>query len=104
MKKVFKYTETRSWYFEIDVDEGTQVEKALSALQGTEGFNYYLTDRAEDEYESGWGGLSADERFQRAIGNGHPFSISTGKLFQTISHFDLAFPTTYNYTIWHQAG
>lgn len=113
MKKVFKYTETRSWYFEIDVDEGTQVEKALSALQGTEGFNYYLTDRAEDEYESGWDGLSADEkrtcggtgyRFQRAIGNGHPFSISTGILFQTISHFDLAFPTTYNYTIWHQAG
>ena len=50
MKKVFKYTETRSWYFEIDVDEGTQVEKALSALQGTEGFNYYLTNRAEDEY------------------------------------------------------
>lgn len=62
MKKVFKYTETRSWYFEIDVDEGTQVEKALSALQGTEGFNYYLTDRAEDEYESGWDELPADEK------------------------------------------
>lgn len=62
MKKVFKYTETRSWYFELDVDDGAQVEKALSALQGTEGFNYYLTDRAEDEYESGWDGLSADEK------------------------------------------
>ena len=62
MKKVFKYTETRSWYFELDVDDGAQVEKALSALQGTEGFNYYLTDRAEDEYESGWDELSADEK------------------------------------------
>lgn len=62
MKKVFKYTETRSWYFELDVDDGAQVEKALSALQGSEGFNYYLTDRAEDEYESGWDGLSADEK------------------------------------------
>lgn len=62
MKKVFKYTETRSWYFELDVDDGAQVEKALPALQGTEGFNYYLTDRAEDEYESGWDGLSADEK------------------------------------------
>lgn len=50
MKKVFKFTETRSWYFELDVDEGAQVEEALSALVGTEGFNYYLTDRAEDEY------------------------------------------------------
>lgn len=27
MKKVFKFTETRSWYFELDVDDGTQVEK-----------------------------------------------------------------------------
>lgn len=62
MKIVFKYTETRSWYFELDVDDGVQVEKALSALQGTEGFNYCLTDRAENEYESGWDGLSADEK------------------------------------------
>lgn len=62
MKKVFKFTETRSWYFELDVDDGAQVEKALSALVGTEGFNYYLTDRAEDEYESGWDELSADEK------------------------------------------
>lgn len=62
MKKVFKYTETRSWYFELEVDDGAQVKKALSALVGTEGFNYYLTDRAEDEYESGWEELSADEK------------------------------------------
>lgn len=62
MKKVFKFTETRSWYFELDVDDGTQVEKALSALIGTEGFNYYLTDRAEDEYESEWNELSAGEK------------------------------------------
>lgn len=48
MKKVFKFTETRSWYFELDVNEGQQPERALLALQGTEGFNYYLTDRAED--------------------------------------------------------
>lgn len=67
MKKVLKYTETHSWYFELDVDDGAQVEKALSALQGTESFNYYLTDRAEDEYESGWDGLSADEK--RTCGN-----------------------------------
>lgn len=52
MKKVFKFTETRSWYFELDVNDETQVVEALSALQGTEGFNYYLTDCAEDEYES----------------------------------------------------
>ena len=44
MKKVFKFTETRSWYFELDVDEGAQVEEALSALVGTEGFNYGLTE------------------------------------------------------------
>lgn len=62
MKKVFTFTETRSWYFELDVDDGTQVEKALSALIGTEGFNYYLTDRAEDEYESEWNELSAGEK------------------------------------------
>lgn len=62
MKKVFKFTETRSWYFEIDVDDGAQVEKALSALIGTEGFNYYLTDRAEDEYEGGWDEPSAGEK------------------------------------------
>lgn len=62
MKKVFKFTETRSWYFELDVNEGQQPERALSALQGTEGFNYYLTDRAEDEYDSEWRELSEDER------------------------------------------
>lgn len=62
MKKVFKFTETRSWYFELDIDDGAQVEKALSALVGTEGFNYYLTDRAEDEYESVWDEISADEK------------------------------------------
>lgn len=62
MKKVFKFTETRSWYFELDIDDGAQVEKALSALVGTEGFNYYLTDRAEDEYESVWDKVSADEK------------------------------------------
>lgn len=62
MKKVFKFTETRSWYFELDIDDGAQVEKALSALVGTEGFNYYLTDRAEDEYESVWDEVSADEK------------------------------------------
>lgn len=62
MKKVFKFTETRSWYFELEVDDGAQDKKALSALVGTEGFNYYLTDRAEDEYESGWDELSADEK------------------------------------------
>ena len=62
MKKVFKFTETRSWYFELDVDEGAQVEEALSALVGTEGFNYYLTDRAEDEYKSEWDELSSGEK------------------------------------------
>lgn len=62
MKKVFKFTETRSWYFELDVDDGAQVEKALSALIGTEGFNYYLTDRAEDEYKGCWDELSAGEK------------------------------------------
>lgn len=62
MKKVFKFTETRSWYFELDIDDGAQVEKALSALVGTEGFNYYLTDRAEDEYESVWDEVSEDEK------------------------------------------
>lgn len=62
MKKVFKFTETRSWYFELDIDDEAQVEKALSELVGTEGFNYYLTDRAEDEYESVWDEVSADEK------------------------------------------
>lgn len=62
MKKVFKFTETRSWYFELDVDDEKRALEALSALQGTEGFNYYLTDRAEDEYESEWNGPSADEK------------------------------------------
>lgn len=62
MKKVFKFTETRSWYFELDIDDGAQVEKALSALVGTEGFNYYLTDRAEDEYESVWDEVSVDQK------------------------------------------
>ncbi len=62
MKKVFKFTETRSWYFELDVNDETQVVEALSTLQGNEGFNYHLTDRAEDEYKSEWGELSADEK------------------------------------------
>lgn len=62
MKKVFMFTETRSWYFELDVDEGAQVEEALSALVGTEGFNYYLTDRAEDEYKSTWQEMPEDWR------------------------------------------
>lgn len=62
MKKVFKFTETRSWYFELDVDDGAQVEEALSALVGTEGFNYYLTDRAEDEYRGEFSELPKIEK------------------------------------------
>lgn len=62
MKKIYKYTETRSWYFELDVDEKMQPEKALTALQGTEGFNYYLTDRVEDEFACGWSKTSEDEK------------------------------------------
>lgn len=61
MKKIYKYTETRSWYFKLDVDEKMQPEKALTALQGTEGFNYYLTDRAEDEYAGKWSETPEDE-------------------------------------------
>lgn len=77
MKKVFKFTETRSWYFELDVNDEAQVVEALSELQKTEGFNYYLTDRAEDEYESKWSKLSADEKptcSDHATGYFHKFA------------------------------
>lgn len=27
MKKIFKFTETRSWYFELDVDDGARLRR-----------------------------------------------------------------------------
>jgi len=32
MKKVFKYTETHSWYFELDVDDGAQIKNSRGRL------------------------------------------------------------------------
>lgn len=54
MKKTVMYTETRTWFFELDLAQGADLDETMRALKDTNGFYSYVDDCTSDEYESAW--------------------------------------------------
>lgn len=54
MKKTVMYTETRTWFFDLDLSEGARLDETMQALKDTNGFYFYMDDCTSDEYESSW--------------------------------------------------
>lgn len=54
MKKTVMFTETRTWFFELDLTEEADLVETMRALKDTNGFYFYLDDCTSDEYESSW--------------------------------------------------
>lgn len=52
MKKTVMYTETRAWFFELDLSEDANLDETMRALKDTNGFYLYMDDCTSDEYES----------------------------------------------------
>lgn len=62
MKKTVMYTETRTWFFDLDMSEDADLEKTMRALKDTNGFYFYIDDCTSDEYESTWQEMPEDWR------------------------------------------
>lgn len=54
MKKSVMYTETRRWFFELDMAEGADLDEVMDALKGTDGFYCHVDDDTSKEFESWW--------------------------------------------------
>lgn len=54
MKKTVMYTETRTWFFELNLAEDADLNETMCALKDTNGFYSYVDDCTSDEYESAW--------------------------------------------------
>lgn len=54
MKKTVMYTETRTWFFELNLAEDADLNETMRALKDTNGFYSYVDDCTSDEYESAW--------------------------------------------------
>lgn len=52
MKKTVMYTETRAWFFELNLTEDADLDETMRALKDTNGFYLYMDDCTSDEYES----------------------------------------------------
>lgn len=44
MKKTVMYTETRTWFFDLDMSEDADLDKTMRALKDTNGFYFYIDD------------------------------------------------------------
>ena len=49
MKKSVMYSETRTWFFELDMAEGADLDEVMSVLKGTDGFYRYVDDGTSEE-------------------------------------------------------
>lgn len=54
MKKTVMYTETRTWFFDLDMSKDADLDKTMRALKDTNGFYFYIDDCTSDDYESDW--------------------------------------------------
>ena len=62
MKKSVMYSETRTWFFDLDMAEGADLDEVMSVLRGTDGFYRYVDDDTSNEFESGWSEVPEDWR------------------------------------------
>lgn len=51
MKKSMMYSETRTWFFDLDMAEGADLDEVMSVLKGTDGFYRYVDDGTSEEIE-----------------------------------------------------
>lgn len=54
MKKSVMYSETRTWFFNLDMAEGADLDEVMGALKGTDGFYRHVDDDTSKEFECGW--------------------------------------------------
>ena len=62
MKTTVMYTETRTWFFDLDLAQDAGLNETMGALKDTSGFYSYVDDCASDEYESAWHELPQEWR------------------------------------------
>ena len=62
MKKSVMYSETRTWFFELDMAEGADLDEVMSVLKGTDGFYRHVDDGTSEEFECGWSEVPEDWR------------------------------------------
>ena len=60
MKKSVMYSETRTWFFDLDMAEGADLDEVMSVLRGTDGFYRYVDDGMSEEIECEWSDVSED--------------------------------------------
>ena len=61
MKKSVMYTETRTWFFNLDMAEGADLDEVMDALKGTDGFYCHVDDDTSKEFELWWSEVPVDE-------------------------------------------
>lgn len=62
MKKTVMYSETRTWIFDLNLNQGADLDDTLCALVNTDGFYCCIDDSTSDGFESGWKEIpSADD-------------------------------------------
>lgn len=62
MKKSVMYSETRTWFFDLDMAEGADLDEVMSVLKGTDGFYRYVDDGTSEEIECEWSEVPEDWR------------------------------------------
>lgn len=60
MKKSVMYSKTRTWFFDLDMAEGADLDEVMSVLRGTDGFYRYVDDGMSEEIECEWSDVSED--------------------------------------------
>lgn len=54
MKKSVMYSETRTWFFELDMAEGADLDEVMGPLKGTDGFYRHVDDDTSKGFECEW--------------------------------------------------
>lgn len=61
-EKSVMYSETRTWFFELDMAEGADLDEVMSVLKGMDGFYRYVDDGTSEEIECEWSEVPEDWR------------------------------------------
>lgn len=61
-KKRDVFSETRTWFFDLDMAEGADLDEVMSVLKGTDGFYRYVDDGTSEEIECEWSEVPEDWR------------------------------------------
>ena len=64
MKKTVMYTETRTWFFDLDLAQDADLKETMRSVRDTSGFYSYVDDCTPDEYESAWYEVPQDWRWE----------------------------------------